>query len=148
MYVENDSSEARMRSAFAAVFANAACDPSPTGERISTNMIMDERDELPSKPITAEQEFTFSMQTIEVRPGANAGCSVTASFTPRANETYDARLYTRGNSARCEMVVVDKNNHEVALSKPYYSCVTALTGRIKNGLGWYRPISVSVTIVR
>lgn len=140
MYMENDTPGTRMRNGSAITYAGTECERSTAGVFISSNTSMEEKDELPSKPIVADQEFTFAMSTSHVLWGGNSGCSVTATFTPKANETYDARLYTRGNSTSCELFIVDKDNHAVPFTKPAYSCVHTLNGITHNGIGWYKPI--------
>ncbi|ATQ76147.1 hypothetical protein CR152_17620 [Massilia violaceinigra] len=136
MYFENDTS-GHMLTGLATVFANPACDRLPSGERIGTRMGMDERDELPAQQIAAGKEFTFDLATIEVQGGANAGCSVTATFLPVPGAKYEARLYNRGNSARCEMVIVDDQNVAVPFTTPAFSCMGSVNGKTRNGVGWF-----------
>ncbi|HEX8613175.1 MAG TPA: hypothetical protein VF800_17945 [Telluria sp.] len=140
MYMENDTPGTRMRNGSAIVYNGAECERSASGTIISRNLSMDDKDELPSKPIAADQEFSFAMNATHVLWGGNSGCSVTATFTPKANDTYDARLYIRGNSASCELVIVDQDNHAVPFTKPAYSCVQTLDGITRNGAGWYKSI--------
>jgi hypothetical protein len=136
MYFDTDSS-GHMRTGLANVFANPACGSMPSGGRIGTSMGMDERDELPTQTIAAGQEFTFDLATIEVQGQANAGCSVTATFVPDAGATYEARLYIRGNTARCEMVIVDGQNRAVPFTTPAFSCTGGMNGKTRNGVGWF-----------
>lgn len=136
MYFDTDSA-GRMRTGLANVFANPACDSMPSGGRIGTRMGMDELDELPTQKIAAGKEFTFDLATIEVQGQANAGCSVTATFLPAPGATYEARLYIRGNSARCEMVIVDDQNVAVPFTTPAFSCMGGINGKTQNGVGWF-----------
>ncbi|MDM5181089.1 hypothetical protein PO883_28295 [Massilia sp. DJPM01] len=136
MYFDTDSA-GRMRTGTANVFANPACDSMPSGGRIGTSMGMDELDELPAQKIAAGKEFTFDLATIEVQGQANAGCSVTATFLPEAGATYEARFFIRGNTARCEMVIVDGQNRAVPFTMPDFSCTGGMNGKNRNGVGWF-----------
>lgn len=147
MYMENDTPGTRMRNGSAIVYDGIECEHSTKGVFISSKTSMEDKDELPSKPIAADQEFTFAMNTSHVLWGGNSGCSMTATFTPEANQTYDARLYTRGNSTSCDLVIVDKDNHAVPLTKPRYSCVHTLNGITGNGVGWYKSIDWVIPIL-
>ncbi|MCE3604500.1 hypothetical protein LXA47_12890 [Massilia sp. P8910] len=146
MYFDNDSS-GHMRTGTANVFANPACASPPSGGRIGTRMGMDERDELPTQKIAAGQEFTFDLATIEVQGQANAGCSVTATFLPEPGATYEARLYIRGNTARCEMVIVDGQNLAVPFTMPDFSCTGGMEGKTRNGVGWFAYYDISKVIL-
>lgn len=143
-YIHNDSANTRMRNGAAYSYVDAECERTPVGNRLSSNISMEEHDEMPTKPIEANQDFTFAMATTEVLWGGNAGCSVTATFAPKANESYEARLFTRGNAASCKMVIVDKENREVPFTRPKYSCVQSLKGITANGIGWYKAIDVHI----
>lgn len=148
MYMENDTPNTRMRVGKALAFEDSECTRSSTGYVISSAISMDDIDEIPRKQIAAEQEFTFAMEASHVLWGGNSGCSVTATFTPKANQTYDARLYTRGNSARCDLVIVDQDNHEVASTRPVYSCQPGYNGITRNGGGWYKAIDVIIPVIK
>lgn len=144
MYMENETPTPRMRIGKAVAFDDSECGTPRTNHVISSAISMDDVDELPRKQIAAEQEFTFAMEASHVLWGGNSGCSVTATFTPKANQTYDARMYTRGNSQRCEMIIVDQDNHEVPSTRPEYSCMQGFNGINKNGKGWYQAVRVVV----
>ncbi|NHZ41361.1 hypothetical protein [Massilia aquatica] len=144
MYMENETPTPRMRVGMAVAYADSECGTPSTSHVINSAISMEDVDEIPRKQIAAEQEFTFAMGASHVLWGGNSGCSVTATFTPKAGQTYDARMYIRGNSQRCEMIIVDQDNHEVPSTRPAYSCMHTLNGISKNGQGWYRSIRVGV----
>ncbi|MDQ1831180.1 hypothetical protein [Massilia scottii] len=62
---------------------------------------------------------------------------MTATFLPEPGATYEARLYIRGNTARCEMVIVDGQNLAVPFTMPTFSCMGGLKGKTRNGMGWF-----------
>jgi hypothetical protein len=148
MYMENETPTPRMRIGKAFAFDDNECARSRTGNVISSAISMDDVDEIPRKQIAADKEFTFAMEASHVLWGGNSGCSVTATFTPKAGQTYDARLYTRGNSARCEMVIVDQDNREVPSTRPEYSCMSGMNGINRNGSGWYKAVDIIIPIIK
>lgn len=109
------------------------CTPSPLGSLIESKQFTGAVEKIGPIKVVAASPLTFAVLYGESRMSQNRQCSFTASFLPRAGESYGVQFAVADGALACGMKITDGAGQEVSFESPSSSCAETFAGRVKNG---------------
>ncbi len=131
--LRSDSKGTTMQGYGVFAYKDMNCTPSPLGALMESKQFTGAVERMGPLKVAASSPLTFAVLYGESRMAQNRQCSFTASFLPRAGESYGVQFVVEDGALACGMKIVDGAGQEVRFESPLSSCAETFAGRVKNG---------------